>query len=96
MKKNIKDYLHLLIGCDWHQDGGYPIKLTGELFDYIKNSDRSDFGKPILRPLSDMTEEEANNIVDNTNLKQVTMGRTEKDFAIALSERWAGNSHILH
>lgn len=53
-----KDVLHLYLGCQWHQDGGYPIELTGSFIEYILGSKTNDHGKPILRPLSDMTEEE--------------------------------------
>lgn len=69
MKKNIKDYLHLYIGCE--TDQGLLIGMVncdndkediqcvclmkegGLVNGSIKNI------KPILRPLSDMTEEEA-------------------------------------
>jgi hypothetical protein len=56
--KDIRSYLHLYVGCECEasQEGvkfTYNIKITPELLcDY-------DWIKPILRPLSDMTEDEA-------------------------------------
>lgn len=69
--KDIKDYLHLYLGCDCmmtrnsyhavHQlrlSSDTPFKLTGQLSDYFSDSKTMAECKPILRPLSDMTEEE--------------------------------------
>ena len=62
MKKELKDYLHLYLGCDCYyppkengEKGGY-IKLLPEMLKYAEQI------KPILRPLSDMTEKEKENI----------------------------------
>lgn len=64
---NIKDYLHLYLGC-WgcldigaaphftiYDNGNWA--LSGGLYHEIMSSDSMSF-KPILRPLSDMTDEE--------------------------------------
>ena len=79
MKKELKDYLHLYLGCDCRLDNKETGKLIGfdsrlhdaelEMVCYtiwldkendwsVYNDDKN-FGriKPILRPLSDMTEE---------------------------------------
>lgn len=73
IEKKIEDYLHLYIGCeavvDYHEnkkegvcidaitgmDGKYLFTTNGETFLHKKV-------KPILRPLSDMTEEEKTEI----------------------------------
>lgn len=71
-EKNIKDYLHLYLGCECllHLElGTMSEKLTGvtenedgETICYFLNSNKSfrksDTVKLLLRPLSDMTEEE--------------------------------------
>lgn len=72
MEKNIRDYLHLYLGCEVvHAVVKEPEKLLGVAYFPDRNqwcvrTDRNvkgQFGlmqsyKPILRPLSDMTEEE--------------------------------------
>lgn len=55
--KKIEDYLHLYLGCEayWQEDGiksTYPKAID---YDMLKNAD---WIKPLLRPLSDITEEE--------------------------------------
>lgn len=61
-KKDIRDYLHLYLGCDclicYNGDQrGLVMQLTGELID---NPDKDiTHYEPRLRRLSDMTEEEA-------------------------------------
>lgn len=52
---NIKDYLHLYLGCEVYQKGGLPVKLTPDLL--TASSFTEGLSKPILRPLSDMTED---------------------------------------
>ncbi len=57
MEKKIEDYLHLYLGCEMERGG----IVTGALLQAAKEAAFNawlDF-KPILRPLSDMTEEEA-------------------------------------
>jgi len=65
MKKNIKDYLHLYLNSGLSgvakmkgHDLDHYISLTG--WNIYANEDEIEWIKPILRPLSDMTEEEAN------------------------------------
>jgi len=58
MEKNIKDYLHFYIGCEF--SNGLDAKVRTVTFsnaDTILGAKVGDF-KLILRPLSDMTEEE--------------------------------------
>lgn len=60
MKKNIKDYLHLYLGCQMERGG----IVTGALLDAANESAFNaweDF-KPILRPLSDITNREKTEI----------------------------------
>lgn len=57
MEKNIKDYLHLYLGCECLGNDGKPYTLKPSHFP--SNWKEGINGhKPILRPLSDMTEEE--------------------------------------
>lgn len=65
MSKNIKYYLHLYLGCDVEEDSlaekgkRYKTKLTPSKFRSVLEYNNYANVKPILRPLSDMTEEEA-------------------------------------
>jgi hypothetical protein len=69
--KELKDYLHLYLGCDVHiAELNVTHKLTGISFDdtlrqlwcYFENTDTGyapiEKCKPILRPLSDMNRDE--------------------------------------
>lgn len=74
-RKNIKDYLHLYLGCQCKRmgqdDDSETFRLTGISWDGTQNiwwayfEDKEDCYSviddvfPILRPLSDMTEDEA-------------------------------------
>lgn len=63
--KNIKDYLHLYLGCSyqWKDDDGEwrrPELLTAYQLNSIRQSGRE--VKLILRKLSDMTEEEMDEV----------------------------------
>lgn len=73
MTKDIRDYLHLYLGCEveWGFDGrkkkgvliGKDERYGWQIFDPLNvivpyQYCRTDLLKPILRPLSDMTEEE--------------------------------------
>lgn len=65
MKKDIKDFLHLYLGvkCYDHFNEAY-LKLTPKTYDgYMDNvfNGRAQI-KPILRPLSDMTDKEREEI----------------------------------
>jgi len=80
MEKNIKDYLHLYLGCECQKmgqpDASLIFKLTGISYDDTQNIWWAYFAAteemyahiddvfPILRPLSDMTEEEVRDIVN--------------------------------
>lgn len=67
---NIKDYLHLYLGCEviitehWSCAGAFTykagevLKLTPGLLELMHNTHNSVQASPLLRPLSDMTEEE--------------------------------------
>lgn len=59
-RKDIKDYLHLYLGCECrfspYSEQSWIAKMTTE--DLHRFGGRLDWMKPILRPLSDMTEEE--------------------------------------
>jgi hypothetical protein len=78
MKKNIADYLHLYLGCEFiWEDEDDPMILKGVFGDvaYSTEADESGEGmyaieeiKPILRPLSDMTEEEMNHLGSLTTM----------------------------
>jgi len=73
-QKKLSDYLHLYLGCDLyiHEQGETPFKSKFEAIDVTgrpiaKEYDhhilwKFDEVKPILRPLSDMTEDEFNEI----------------------------------
>ncbi len=58
---NIKDYLHLYLGCDMLDisDNSTYTLHPEMLYASIKDGD-----KPILRPLSDMTEDESEFVAD--------------------------------
>jgi len=104
--KNIMDYAHLYLNGNvilnkYHRRFSMNGWLTGKVYQFgacklfeFEEEGYTDFSL-VLRRLEDMTEEEAKYIVDNTLLKQTTMGKTEKDFAIALAERWVANSSIF-
>jgi hypothetical protein len=76
MEKNIKDYLHLYIGCNvqWNKARGFTLTKVNWLFNEFEiDQDESGYTetfnektvheiKPILRPLSDMTEEECHTL----------------------------------
>lgn len=61
----IKDYLHFYIGCDCICDNGVIVRrrITPELL--VKESNGFAELKPILRKLSDMTEEEKEKLFDH-------------------------------
>jgi hypothetical protein len=78
MEKNIKDYLHLYIGCNvqWNKARGFTLTKVNWLFNEFEiDQDESGYTetfnektvheiKPILRPLSDMTGEVLTEIFD--------------------------------
>lgn len=80
MEKNIKDYLHLYLGCECILHDSFSRfdgchKLTGVSYDdtkkdwwaYFENSEIGhspcNYVIPLLRPLSDITEEEMREVV---------------------------------
>lgn len=70
--KKIEDYLHLYLGCvaiieksdyfmvhNWSYHNGDKIVIGGRLIEHLGNINMGHISiKPILRPLSDMSEEE--------------------------------------
>lgn len=56
-KKDIKDYLHLYLGCDCDRSGRLE-RIDYSFLVWCENNHRLKDVKPILRALSDMTEEE--------------------------------------
>jgi len=73
IEKNIKDYLHLYLGCELFEVGGGIGKLynmgtfAGSIVQVFTDCSSNEpywtnvrNVKPILRPLSDMTDEEKN------------------------------------
>lgn len=61
MEKKIEDYLHLYLGCDiqyqWHEDI-ITTNLSARFISECVGSLACSNIKPLLRPLSSMTEEE--------------------------------------
>lgn len=55
--KDIKDYLHLYLGCDCDRSGRLE-RIDYSFLVWCENNHRLKDVKPILRQLSDMTEEE--------------------------------------
>lgn len=99
--KEIKDYLHLYLGCEClandEQFKLYGVEVTdtgtlaydGTMIDGIHQCwwiENCDF-KLILRPLSDMTEEEGKFIVDNYSFRSVSMPHNKKGFGIEIAKR---------
>ena len=62
MEKKIEDYLHLYIGreCKYQEHNEKSDWCIGKITPAIITPNRIHSVKPILRPLSDMTEEEKN------------------------------------
>lgn len=54
--KDIKDYLHFYLGCEAVTVKSKPEIITGHIIDLVNGNFYH--AKPILRPLSDMTEDE--------------------------------------
>ena len=72
--KDIKDYLHLYLGCEVYVERydkiGTLVMVSSESrmgWVRLRNPDISEWQeiKPILRPLSDMTEEEKDDFADH-------------------------------
>lgn len=61
MEKEIKDYLHLYLGCEIITGTGVKTLTCSEL-QCIDFFEEFEFVKPILRPLSDMNEEESKEV----------------------------------
>lgn len=66
VEKNIKDYLHLYMGCKFvlTDDDGIDRQFHLTAYNYNYYRDWHSELKPILRPLSDMSEDEAAHIDD--------------------------------
>lgn len=76
-KKDRKDYLHLYLGCDIRNNiTGTIVKLnSGWLHELRSNSYELNDWKLILRPLSDMTEEEAKDCHNLTTIQKSIDGK---------------------
>lgn len=68
--KDVKDYLHLYIGCDcaygkshWAKKEWHFVKITGKIIDEQEHF----IVHPILRPLSDMTPDELREWLNQPN-----------------------------
>jgi hypothetical protein len=112
-QRKISDYLHLYLGCEClmtknsyhavhelHLSSNEPFGLTGKLLHYFIEPTTKAEIKPILRPLSDMTEEEMQecgnmeyDFSDDPDLNKWE----PKDFEIGLSPRqfaWLLSKHF--
>lgn len=99
MKKELKDYLHLYLGCEvrtidyygkeWKQQLLTP-QLYSELFHTGHFSYQVEFIKPILRPLSDMTEEEKVKVYlweyANNESGELVKNDSDRDFFVVKNE----------
>ena len=95
MNKDIKDYLHLYLGCMvQHPALSNPRELTASWM--VSLIDKGIEVKPILRPLSDMTEEECLRLCEFTSptifgdfrykkwkvIKEREWDETQKNYAV--------------
>lgn len=83
--KDIKDYLHLYLGCEvsvTNLDGRYTRLITHEFFSTFYNEDDGAFyndPKPILRPLSDITDDEIDDVWNLEEPEHVLVMAYEKN-----------------
>lgn len=101
MKKQIKDYLHFYLGCECevanrktlligcHTNGNYQIAHAIGAQDYWQ----AKYIKPILRPLSDMTEKDANKITWHLSMYAGNETQLEHHFIQALIH---GSKYVLN
>lgn len=105
MSKEIKDYLHLYLGCEAEIEfidsakGRTKLEcahvqgvLTPELVKMVKSC------KPILRPLSDMTEEEFEDfkkIADSDFCKMTVIDAASKDGITRLAHKFNATAYLL-
>lgn len=95
MSKQLKDYLHLHLGCECkmikpsyhavhelHLSSDRTFILTGKLYDYFSSDTTKAEIKPILRPLSDMTDEEKKEI--DKQYKAFTKSKTFDDTGVVM------------
>ena len=61
MNKKLSDYLHLYLGCEIITGTGVKTLTSSEL-QCIDFFEEFEFVKPILRPLSDMSEDESKEV----------------------------------
>ena len=87
MKKELKDYLHLYLGCKINTSINGTV-MDGKWYDRIMNNECD--GLPILRPLSDMSEEEKTNIegTDWTNMVNGGWEYSPETFLFLLSKHF--------
>jgi hypothetical protein len=86
MSKEIKDYLHLYLGCEVETYWDWDNKLSPHLLMKI-SEDGFKKVKPILRPLSSMTEEEA--------IELAKLSEHEPDFNDVKIERTKFNDIVV-
>jgi hypothetical protein len=81
---SLRNYLHLYLGCEGELTApdGIPYLKTEKLNTWLLNeiSEKRKSFKPILRPLSDLTEEEMDYVVENHGL--VNRGQSPDIFVI--------------
>lgn len=81
-KKEIKDYLHLYIGCKCHlldYKNGEPKEFQLTVYNLNYYRDWISYIRPILRPLSSMVEGEAKEMAEMRGIKKVHFKRFEFD-----------------
>jgi hypothetical protein len=99
MEKNIKDYLHLYLGCEcmmtkisYHAvhelilSQKRSFKLDGKLLQYFIEPTTKAEIKPILRPLSDMNDEEFRWLEDETHFHPGGFNSHDNDVTIEWKE----------
>ena len=108
MKKELKDYLHLYLGCEVLVEGDIRKLITIYLNGYVEVN-YNDIGgqefpineiKPILRPLSDMTEAEKityeKMVSDAQDYDGTKMSAWTDSFIVEISEhiKWLLSKHF--
>lgn len=105
MKKELKDYLHLYLGCLCYKrlstvTNKRPQVLTTRLYDWAIGGIRCQTIIPILRPLSDMTDGEmqecGNMVYDFSNDEELNKWQPS-DFEIGLAPEqfyWLLSKHF--
>lgn len=103
MKKNIKDYLHLYLGCECvldcidvkaktiligcHTNGNYQVAHAHYNQDYWQ----AKYINPILRPLASMTDEEMIEVIQLTTPDHIEDKPTAEDYDLDIFYNDGGN-----